>query len=69
MDDGNLSAFNFEHHNFSNPDWFLSVICQEQQVSSVKCWFHTATRITDMILALRNMVNMCINSKETENVY
>lgn len=40
---GDLSPLDSEHHNFPHSDRIFDSICEEQEVSSVKCRLHTAT--------------------------
>ena len=57
--DGNFSAFDLEHDDFSDSDWLFSVVGQEQKVSSVKGRLHTSTKIIGKNVSILNIGDTC----------
>lgn len=43
MHNGNVSAFHLEHHNLANSHWLLPVVCEQQQVATMKRRLHATT--------------------------
>ena len=43
---GDVPSFNVEHYNLSYSDGIIMQVGKKQEVTTVKCWFHTTTEVT-----------------------